>query len=103
MGLSVCVPPTCLLPYPTLSPPFPASTTNHPTNNRKQPPGNATPQVRKNLQRSLAFKIQKLSNTFRSQQKEYLHKLRAQKEGAMGQVSQCDVLYSRGVSASWGW
>lgn len=43
-------------------------------------------QVRRNLQRSLAFKIQKLSNTFRGQQKEYLGKLRAQKEGTLGQV-----------------
>lgn len=43
--------------------------------------------MKRNLQRSLAFKIQKLSNTFRGQQKEYLGKLRAQKEGALGQVS----------------
>ena len=40
--------------------------------------------VRRNLQKSLAFKIQRLSDTFRSQQKEYLNKLRAQKEGALG-------------------
>jgi syntaxin 16 len=40
--------------------------------------------VRRNLQRSLAFKIQKLSGAFRGQQKEYMNKLRAQKEGALG-------------------
>lgn len=47
--------------------------------------------MRRNLQRSLAFKIQKLSNTFRSQQKEYLGKLRAQKEGTLGQVGKSVV------------
>ncbi len=50
--------------------------------------------MRRNLQRSLAFKIQKLSNGFRGQQKEYLHKLRAQKEGALGQAS-------RGMVVGW--
>lgn len=47
--------------------------------------------MRRNLQRSLAFKIQKLSNTFRGQQKEYLGKLRAQKEGTLGQVGKSVV------------
>lgn len=58
-------------------------------------------QVRRNLQRSLAGRIQKLSHTFRGQQKEYLNKLRAQKEGALGQVSWfCCVL---GWLALLGW
>eukprot|EP00624_Nannochloropsis_granulata_P003691 evm.model.NODE_28648_length_9314_cov_31.998281.2 len=40
--------------------------------------------VRRNLQKSLAFKIQRLSHSFRAQQKNYLSKLRAQTEGALG-------------------
>ncbi|EWM27922.1 qa- syp4 tlg2p syntaxin 16-type [Nannochloropsis gaditana] len=40
--------------------------------------------VRRNLQRSMASKTQRLSHAFRFQQKDYLKKLRAQKEGAMG-------------------
>jgi len=68
--------------YDHLERPAPIDTDG--THNRDTTTGT---QVRRNLQRSLAFKIQKLSNGFRGQQKEYLHKLRAQKEGALGQAS----------------
>jgi syntaxin 16 len=42
------------------------------------------PQVKRNVQRTLATELQRLSVQFRKQQKQHLNQLRQQKEGAGG-------------------
>ena len=55
--------------------------------------------VRNNMQRSIAKKLQGLSGAFRSSQKEYLGRMRAQKLGETGGAKAMDFLSSSGGGA----
>jgi len=50
--------------------------------------------VRQNIQRSLALKLQQLSSSFRGSQKEYMQRLKAQKEGGSVAAGGFDFLAS---------